>query len=90
MLEELIVFMCHGTWELVFPPNNCKVVGYNWVFHVKHKVDGSIDRFKARLVTKGYNQRPMLDYKETFSFIVKLAIIKIILKVVMMQEWPLR
>ena len=85
MLDELISLMCHGTWDLVSLPKNCNPVGCKWVFHVKQNSDGSVDRFKARLVTKGFNQREGLDYKETFSPFVKPATIRTILIVAVIQ-----
>ncbi|XP_041026973.1 uncharacterized mitochondrial protein AtMg00820-like [Juglans microcarpa x Juglans regia] len=90
MSNELTGLMQHGTWKLVPPPNHCKPVGYKWVFRVKRKVDGSVDRFKARLVAKGYNQHPGLDYKESSSPVVKLATIRTVLTIVVIQGWILR
>lgn len=84
MSEELTVLMRHGTWDHVSPPNKCNPVGYKWVFRVKRKPDGSVDHFKVRLVSKGYNQREGLDYKETFSPIVKQATSQILLSVAVM------
>lgn len=81
MFSELTTLMCHGTWDLVPPPMSCNLMGYKWVFGVKWKLDGFIDRFKVRLAAKGYNQRLSLDYKKTFCPIVKLATIKIVLNV---------
>ncbi|KAL6322447.1 hypothetical protein AAG906_008102 [Vitis piasezkii] len=56
MSDELTALMHHGTWDLVSPPKNCNPVGF--------------DRFKVRLVAKGFNQREGLDYKETFSPVI--------------------
>lgn len=42
------------TWELVDLPLGKKLVGYQWIYIVKYKVDGTIEHFKARLTTKGY------------------------------------
>jgi histone deacetylase 1/2 len=71
MSSELTALMHHNTWQLVPPPTDCNIVGCKWVFQVKRHANGSVNRFKAKLVAKGFNQRPGLDYKETFSPVVK-------------------
>lgn len=60
------------------------------MYRIKRKFDGPIDRFKARLVVKGYTQRLGLDYKETFNPVVKPATIRAVLTVAVMHGWPLR
>ena len=57
----------NGTWEIVDLPPGEKAIGSGWVFKVKHNEDGSIERFKARFVAKGYSQCPGLDYTESFA-----------------------
>ncbi|OMO52289.1 Integrase, catalytic core [Corchorus capsularis] len=52
MLEELEALNRNGTWDLVPAPTNCTIVGCKWVFRIKRNVDGSIARYKARLVAK--------------------------------------
>lgn len=59
------------------------------VFQIKRH-DGSIDRLKARLLAKVFNQRHGFDYKETFKFVVKPITILIALSLAMMQDWSLR
>ena len=49
------------TWELVDLPSGCKPLSSKWIFKRKRKVDGSIDKYKARLVIKGYRQTEGLD-----------------------------
>ena len=85
MSNELTALMKHGTWDLFLPTSNCKPVGCKWVFRVQRKVHGLVDRFKARLVTKGYHQRPGVDYKETFSLVIKPATIRVVLSIAVMQ-----
>ena len=90
MSTELTALMKHGTWDLVLPPSNCTPVGCKWVLRVKRHVDGSVDKFKARLVAKGYDQRSGIDYKETFSPVVKPATIRTVLSIAVMKGWDLR
>ena len=90
MSTELTALMKHGTWDLVLPPSNCTSVGCKWVFRVKRHADGSVDRFKARLVAKGYDQRLVIDYKETFSPVVKPETIRTVLSIAVMKGWDLR
>ncbi len=61
------------TWELVELPKNRKPVSCKWVFRVKHNKDGMIERFKSRLVARGFSQQPGIDFAETFSPVVRLT-----------------
>ena len=59
------------TWEIVDLPPGCKPLTSKWVFKRKRKVDGSIDKYKARLKIKGYKQTKSLDYFDTYSPIMR-------------------
>jgi len=61
-----------NTWKLVSLPEGRKPVGCKWVFKVKSKPDGNVERFKACLVAKGFSQQPGTDFNETFASVVRL------------------
>jgi hypothetical protein len=69
------------TWELVDLPPGCKPLGYKWIFKKKMKADGSIDKYKARLVIKGYRQKSGLDYFDTYSPVTRITSIRLVLAI---------
>lgn len=60
-------------------PERREVFGCKWVFKVKHTSEGKVERFKGRLVAKGYSQQYRLDYEEIFSPVVRFSTIRILL-----------
>ena len=64
-------------------------MGCKWVFTIKCKPDGSIERYKARLVTKGFTQTYGIDYQETFAPVAKINSIWILLCLAVHFNWPL-
>ncbi len=70
MQTEMESLLDHDVWDLVPLPEGCKAIGSKWVFKLKTNADGSVESFKAQLVTQGYTQREGLDYVETFSQMV--------------------
>jgi Reverse transcriptase (RNA-dependent DNA polymerase) len=78
MVSELDALAKNGTWQLVDPPLDGNIVGCNWLFMIKMKAD-AVERFKVRLVAKGYTPKEGLDYFETFSSIVKPTTIRVVL-----------
>ena len=67
----------NGTREVIDLLREKKIVGCKWMFIVKCKADGSIERYKARLVVKGFTQTYGIDYQETFAPVVKIHSIRI-------------
>jgi len=79
LAEEMAVYELNGTWELVEGPPGVKPIVSRWVLKIKHYADGSVERYKACLVAKGFSQRSGIDYFETFAPTAKLASIRVVL-----------
>jgi hypothetical protein len=77
--SEMDSIMSNGTWEVVERPYGCKPIGCKWVFKKKLRPDGTIERYKARLVVKGYSQKEGEDYFDTYSPIASLTTIRVLL-----------
>ena len=79
--SEVESILKNHTWELVdIPPGN-KLIGYKWIFKRNLKVDGSIDKYKARLAAKGYSQNEGLDYFDTYSPVSRITSIRMVIAI---------
>jgi histone deacetylase 1/2 len=90
MQDEIKALERNHTWHLVPARKGINVIDSKWVFKIKRKADGSIDRYKGRLVAKGFKQRYGMDYEDTFSPVVKVATIRLVLSIAMSRGWCLR
>jgi len=81
MDEEMKALDSRKTWELVSAPIDAVVVSCRLVFTLKYRSDGFVDRYKARLVTKGYSQTYGIDCFEIFSPVTKMNSIKILFSI---------
>jgi hypothetical protein len=70
--------------------NGCKVIDSKWVYKIKRKAYGSLDRYKAHLVAKGFKQQYGIDYDKTFSPVIKSTTIRIILSLAVSRAWTMR
>lgn len=90
MSNEFTTLLNYSTWDLVPPPSNANIIGCKWIFRVRRKLDDSVDKYKAHLIIKGFHERSGVEYNETFSPVVKLIIVRVLLSVALMNNWPIR
>ncbi|MCO5592624.1 hypothetical protein L7F22_046627 [Adiantum nelumboides] len=67
ILDELQALEAANTWELVPPPEHHNIVSCKWLLKKKYHPNGSVDRYKARLVARGFTQQEGVDYFDTYS-----------------------
>ncbi|GJR60008.1 retrovirus-related pol polyprotein from transposon TNT 1-94 [Tanacetum coccineum] len=84
--SEIESILQNHTWELVDLPPGCKPLGYKWIFKKKMKADGTIDKYKARLVIKGFRQREGLDYFDTYSPVTRITSIRMIIAIAALRN----
>ena len=87
MKEELRMIEKNDTWELVDRPQHRNVIGVKWVYRTKLNVDGSVNKYKAKLVVKGYSQVFGVDFSKTFAPIARLDTIRMLLALTTQKGW---
>ncbi|GMF20302.1 unnamed protein product [Phytophthora fragariaefolia] len=75
------------TWVLVPRPKGRNVLKNRWVYVIKYKSDGSVDRFKARLVIKGFLQKYGIGYTEIIAPVVPMEILRLLLALAAAMDW---
>ncbi|GJX98097.1 retrotransposon protein, putative, ty1-copia subclass [Tanacetum coccineum] len=87
MNKELKALEENKTWTLTLLPPNKKAVGYKWVYKIKFHSDGTMERYKARLVAQGFTRQEGIDYTETFAPVAKMVTVKTLLVVAIHKNW---
>jgi hypothetical protein len=89
MNEELQALQENFTWDIVSCPPDVKPIGCKWVYSVKLNSDGSLNRYKARLVALGNKQEYGIDYDETFAPVAKMTTVRTIISIAASSGWSL-
>jgi len=89
MAEEIAALEKNDTWSLTDLPMGKKPISCKWVYRVKYNADGSIQRYKARLVIRGDHQVEGFDFNETFAPVAKMTSVRIFLSVAVAKGWEL-
>ena len=89
MKEELDALTKNHTWDLVTLPPRKSMVGCKWIYKIKTRSDGSIERYKTRFVAKGFTQEYGIDYKETFAPVARISSARALLAVATTSKWDI-
>nr|GEU88102.1 ribonuclease H-like domain-containing protein [Tanacetum cinerariifolium] len=79
----------NDTWETTNLPIGRKAIGGKWFYKIKYKSSGDIDRYKARYVAKGFNQKEGIDFDETFSPVVKIVTVRCVVNLAVQNNWSI-
>jgi len=90
MKDEIAALHANATWSLVPFDPSMNIVGCRWVYKIKRRADGAINRYKARLVARGFTQQEGIDYSETFSHVVKSTTVRLVLTIAVSKGWQIR
>jgi len=90
MDKELAELNANGTWELVDAPDGANIVTSKWVYKIKFGSNGELERFKARLVARGFTQRYGVDFESTFSLVLKISSLRFIVMLAAIWKVKLR
>eukprot|EP00253_Pinus_taeda_P035199 PITA_35199 len=87
MQKEYDALIKNETWRLGDPPESVKPIGCKWMYKIKYKADVLLDKYKARIVAKGYAQKEGVDYIETFAPTAKWGTIRTLFSLVGQNSW---
>ncbi|CAI7846095.1 unnamed protein product [Closterium sp. NIES-53] len=90
MESELKCIEENNTWELEELPEGRKAIMSKWVFKIKSDADGKIERYKSRLVAKGYQHKKKVDFKELFALVVKSMTLRILVVGTAIKGWVVK
>ncbi|GJZ46008.1 putative RNA-directed DNA polymerase [Tanacetum coccineum] len=89
MNQEMEAFNRNNTWEICDLPKGRRPITCKWIYKIKYKSNGDVERYKARLVARGCSQKEGVDYEETFSLVVKMVTVRCVLSLAVQKDWAI-
>ena len=89
MKKEFDALTKNHIWNLVTLPVGQSLVGCKWIYKIKTYSNGSIERYKARFVAKGFTQEYEIDYEETFALVARISSVRALLAIAAARKWDL-
>ena len=89
MAEELAALERSGTWDLVPLPSGVRPITCKWVYKIKTRSDGSLERYTACLVARGFKQEQGRDYDETFAPVAHMTTVRTLIAVASVRQWSI-
>jgi histone deacetylase 1/2 len=90
MEDEYDALIANNTRHLVPPSSNKNIIDYNCIYRIKKHADRTVNRYKACLVAKRFQQRYGIDYEDNFSLVVKATTIRLVLSISVSRGSSLR
>jgi hypothetical protein len=89
MLEEYRSIIKNNVWDIVSSTKDKSMVSSKWIYKIKHLAYGSVEKFKARFVARGFTQKEGIDYEDTFAPIARYSSILTIIALTFILRWKL-
>nr|GEW00217.1 retrovirus-related Pol polyprotein from transposon TNT 1-94 [Tanacetum cinerariifolium] len=87
MQKEVKALKKNDTWNLEYLPKGKQAIDLKWVYKIKFKPNGDVERYKARLFSKGFTQMEGVDYHDTFALVAKLVTVRTLLAIAVKRDW---
>ena len=89
MMDEYHSIMKNDVWEIVPRPEGKSVVTSHWLYKLKHAADGSVEKYKAKFVARGFSQVEGIDYDETFASVARYTSIRALISIAVEIGWKI-